>query len=161
MNHAALTKLPDFNLFILRALLDDIPETRFHERIGGVGHSPAWIVGHLAITQDFVLKMMGQAMLCSEQWLKQFGPGQPEGDTSHFTKAELFSAVERGHKAVAKALETVDVERLDTPHSVVFLKTSPLATVRDLVMHLMITHEAFHAGQLSAWRRQAGFPALL
>jgi len=33
-----------------------------------------------------------------------------------------------------------------------------LPTRGDLLAHILTTHEATHLGQLSAWRRQLGFP---
>ena len=35
-----------------------------------------------------------------------------------------------------------------------------LPTLADLLSYLLSTHEAMHLGQLSAWRRQLGLPAV-
>jgi hypothetical protein len=52
--------------------------------------------------------------------------------------------------------KSADDEALNQPHGVELLNDTVLNTVGDVVAHLMTTHLAFHAAQLSAWRQGSG-----
>ena len=68
--------------------------------------------------------------------------------------------LEAGHQNLLEAVKNPDPAKMDEPHNVDLFKDAPIDTVGDLVAHLMTTHLATHLGQLSAWRRLQGKPAL-
>jgi DinB superfamily len=125
---------------------------------------PAWILGHLAVTNDFALRNLGEPPVTSSEWRKRFRPGaKPEEDKSPYpTKAELLSTLQTGRERIIAGIAKVDPEKLKQPHGVDLLQGSPLKTVGDVLSHLLTTHYAFHMGQLSAWRRgNLGQPPLI
>lgn len=142
----------------LVADLDDAALTR--TPAPGV-NTPLWILGHLAIAADYGRELAGLPRACPSEWHAAFGPETDPGKVPHPapTKAELLAAIEAGHAAVDLAVTGLSAERLSAPNPVPFLKDR-LPTVGDLLAHLLTTHDAIHLGQLSAWRRVSGLPAV-
>ena len=126
----------------------------------GVNH-PAWQLGHLSVVADSGCGLAGRPRVLRLSWHKQFGPGStPDADRSLYpSKEELLTAYRAGHARLAEAVADATPETIDRPHPLEFLKPG-LATVGDLLAHLLTTHEAMHVGHLSSWRRQMGLPHL-
>jgi hypothetical protein len=153
-----------FNQHYLHKLTADLTDEHLAQPTAGV-NPPVWLLGHLCVGTDFALMLLGgrRKALCPPDWHRDFSPGSPAIPERRPlpTKAELLTAYDRGHAAVAEAVRTATPEQLDKPHGVDMpqLKTH-VPTVGDLIAHLLTTHEATHLGQLSAWRRQAGLPGV-
>lgn len=140
-----------------RELVADVPDEEFAEEpVPGLNH-PAWILGHLTVTADFGLGLLGQKPVAPEGWGPTFAPGSvPDPNRGNYpTKAELLNAYEAGHAALAAAAAQLDDARAATPNPIASLKAR-FPTLGDLLAHLLTTHEATHLGQLSAWRRTMG-----
>jgi hypothetical protein len=147
-----------FGLQTAKNLTNDIPDEKFCEQPGGVLNHPAFVLSHLACTSDFICSMLG-APSAPRPWQKDFNSNaKPHGDRSKYpSKAELLATLEDGHVRVARAFEAVD--------EAVLAKESEFAKwgfpkVGDMVLHLLVAHEATHLGQLSMWRRAQGMPPL-
>lgn len=138
-------------------LLADLPAAEMARPAFPGGNPPSWIVGHLAVVADFALMLLGQATLCPKTWMVLFGPGSsPEQHLGrHPGKDELVDALDRGHAAVFAAVPQADPKLLEQPSPFEPLR-DPLPTAADLLAHLLTSHEAAHASQLSACRRRQG-----
>lgn len=162
MNDSLLT-LYSYNLGFCQRLLEDVEEEQMqHQPSPGV-NPPSWIVGHLALATDYALGIMGEPKRLPEEWSQEFGPGSEPLSQQHPypSKAELLIALKEGHAAVVAALPKVDPEALTAKNplpSPMLQRAFP--TAGDLLAHLLSTHEAFHLGHLSNWRRQMGRPPL-
>ena len=160
-----LRPLLSFNLDMTRRLAAELTEGQLDHSHSPMVNPPRWILGHLAVSLDYALRMLGEQPLCPPAWHEAFGPGKPSSrphSVEHFrpAKAELIAAIERGTALCQIAVEHVKPGTLDTPHGVQALQNTPLRTQGDTVAHLLSTHFAFHLGQLSAARRSLGFPPL-
>ena len=158
-----LVTLYAFTLSICEALMADISQEEMdHQPNAGV-NTPAWILGHLAICTDFALMFLGQPMRLPKSWHEEFGPqSSPQPKNPPYpSREELLTALRTGHAAVVAALPSADAKTLAEPNplDLPFLKKT-LPTKRDLLAHLLSTHEAAHLGHLSNWRRQTGRPPL-
>lgn len=151
-------QLNRFEVHYLTGLVADVPDDRLAEVATPGGTHPAWLLGHLAIAADYGLPLLGGQYLCPDAWHKTFAPGsQPRADRGLYPgKADLVAANERGYDALRQLAAAATSAQLAADQPVGFLKPWML-TVEDLVAHLLTTHLATHVGQLSAWRRQAGF----
>ena len=142
------------------ATVADIPEDRIFERAPGGGHPPVWILGHLAICGELGEKLCG-GDLTHPRWLVLFGPGSSDDITSgEYSVAEFAAAITDTYERFISLAVQADADHLQLPHGVELLDGSPVATIGDLVAHLLSTHFSFHLAQLSAWRRAAGHPHL-
>lgn len=152
-----------FNLNYLRLLAADLDESTMGVAPFPGANPPVWILGHLAVATDYAARILGLQAACPKQWHAQFAPGSKPSElkTPGPTKSELLAAIENGHHRVSEAAPKTSSEAVNKPHSVELLKTTNLATVGDVLAHLMCTHESFHIAQLSACRRGAGKTAIV
>ena len=153
-------KLFAFHRDFAHLLADPVPADRFAEQpAAGVNH-PAWILGHLAVSADFGLRFSGATTVCPPGWQPLFAPGSlPQADPGVYPgKNELLAAYDTVHEKLTAAVPHADPAALSGPQPLGFLRPH-IDTVGDLLSHILSTHEAFHLGQLSTWRRVLGFPS--
>lgn len=150
--------LYDFVLGYVQRLMADVDDARLAWSPQPGVHSAAWILSHLAIATDYVLMNLGQKPALPREWHKRFGPGSAElaVDEARPSKDELLAALAAGHARATQAANAAKPEQLQGPHPVKVLDGTPIKTVEHLIAHLITTHAATHAGQLSFWRRCAG-----
>lgn len=148
-----------YQLDYLRDLIADIPESRLAEQPAPGMNSPAWILGHLAWAADLIPVLLGQASMLDDGWAERFGATScPSPDATLYpSKSDLFATLEAAHTRALAALPLITPEILASEQPAAEFRFF-LPTVGDAIVQIMTTHEAGHAGQLSAWRRAAGMP---
>lgn len=144
-----------------RKLIVDISEAQLKTPAFPGANPPSWIIGHLAVSTDFILKLAGQSTLLPKTWMVLFGPGSDPHKhlDKHPNRTELVAAYEAGHEAVFVAVPKMDMEKLKEPSPFQPL-IKELPTAGDLLTHLLTSHEGFHVAQLSACRRSTGLSPL-
>lgn len=141
-------------------LIADVPCERCAEMPGAVGKHPAWVIGHLSLAAG-----MGADLLHGIDGFGEQGPppwmqacmGEPTGERGAYpSKEELLTHLRTGHERFASALEQATAEtwaaEMPNPDYRAFFPT-----IGDATFYLMAHHEGYHLGQLSQWRRAAGF----
>jgi len=155
-------KLFGLMLRYTRKLTSDLTDEQFSQLPVPTMNPPVWIMGHLATVNDFGLQIAGREFQCPKAWHADFGPNsQPLQYQSGVapTKAELMTAFERGHADLDAVVSSVPADVLAERQPLDFLRPH-VETLGELLSHLMTTHIAIHLGQLSAWRRTMGLPAV-
>lgn len=148
-----------FNLVRWKLLTADITEEEMTAMPHGLNH-PAWILGHVTCAREWVkdlLKLPPRGGWDGIAWLEKFNRGtsiSPER-AKYPPKADLLAALEAMHREVEAVLATITDAELQ--------KEMPDPRIRqmfpkvgDIVVGVTTTHESFHMGQLSAWRRAMG-----
>jgi hypothetical protein len=154
----------NINRFLLgyaHTLVDGIADERLCEQPSpGVNH-PAWILGHLALSGDGAVGVLGGQKLLAGDWTKQFGAGsKPTSHRADYpSKAELLRILEERFATARELAASASPEKVALPNPNARLKDK-LPTVRDAVAFLFTGHLALHLGQLSAWRRLIGLAPL-
>lgn len=150
--------LNQFLLDYFEGLIKDLPAESLAEQGGGVGHSALWILGHLAVTSDFGLAVLGGEMQCPKRWMVTFGPGSSDvvEEPAKYDPQEFVRIIRSGYPKVQELAVQADPGKMSQPHSSQLLKNTKIQTVGDIVAHLLTTHMATHLGQLSFWRRLHG-----
>lgn len=152
-----------FMLKYAEMLTADIPEPQMmHQPAPGV-HTPRWILGHLAVSTDFGCRMLGDARdLCPQAWYNVFGRGSDGVGVTVLvpTQAELMEKLTAGVERLGAAAVKADAKLLAQPHGVPLFADTTMLTVGHVAAHLLTSHFAMHLGQLSMWRRVAGYPHL-
>ncbi|QQE10738.1 DinB family protein [Planctomycetota bacterium] len=141
--------------FIL-AYAEAVPEERFVEQPSGLPNHPGWTLGHLAVTADMTLQVMGRESMLPEKYKGLFDYGtQPTDDPSMYPDKETLM---KDYARVRKELLAV-VEA--TPQKIFDLEL-PIEEVREyfptighLITHVLSTHEGTHYGQLVCWCKAA------
>lgn len=124
-------------------------------------HHPVWTLGHLLLSDSYLLSMLGVADLPTDfgVLVTRYGPGgapvaSPDAYHSLAELAERLMATGEARDAELRAMTPADLDRA-TPDSA-------LATSQPTLGHHLqglVLHEGYHAGQLVAWRRAHGLPA--
>lgn len=139
-------------------LLKDVNAGNAFERLAGGGQNPAWIIGHLGLVANHLIKSFGgQPNVDVEEWSKRFGggsdvPSEP-GDGPDWDA--IVAAWRDAQPELLRLAGTVTKEMRKAPNTMPVLKDG-LATMGDFFSFVLTGHEALHLGQLSAWRRAQG-----
>ncbi|MAY74344.1 MAG: hypothetical protein CMJ31_06385 [Phycisphaerae bacterium] len=144
-----------------KKLVADVPDDRFAELPFEGAKHPGWVLGHLCCGAG-----MGAAFLageegvagCPDAWVTACMPGtQLAADRSAYgAKADLLTHFERVHGLLADRYGAASDDLLATEFPNPEYR-SFFPTLGDACFYLMAYHEGYHLGQLSAWRRAAGF----
>ncbi len=139
-----------------RTAADIAEETLFQNSVGH-GHSPVWILGHLAIVGEFGQRLLGGSVTHPD-WLRLFGPGSTDSiaPSPELTKASLTAATIENYRQLRSLASTANPDAMLQPHSLSLLQGTQIKTVGDCMTHLLTSHFNFHLAQLSSCRRAAG-----
>ena len=139
----------------------DITEQSFFEPGAGHGHSPAWIIGHLAFSAESGMQYFGRA-ITHPQWSPIFGIGSSgQVPASELVcKEVLQSALLQNYQDLREFAAQASSEAMSPPHRLPFFRETPIKTVGDCITLLLTSHFGFHLSQLSSCRRAAGFAPL-
>jgi len=151
------------NLTYAQKLLADVTDDIACDQPQPNMNHPLWVAGHLAHVADKVvggLVLALDAEMSDEQSALFNHASKPESAETYALKLNHWIGVlERAHGRVSDAVLAADPAILDQEVPVErFRKRFP--TVGRCLLHMMIAHEMQHLGQLSAWRRVRGMPAV-
>ena len=156
-------KVFQFHLTLGGALIDGIDPADVATSTCEGGQHPAWVVGHLAYVANMVVGMLGgQPGVDMDRWKELFDGGTDlkQDPAAYPAWGELVQAWKDGHAAVAELAPSAPAEALAGPCPYDFFRDNGLPTVGDFLSFVFTTHEGFHLGQLSAWRRSKGMAKL-
>ncbi|NNJ26859.1 DinB family protein [Alienimonas chondri] len=149
-------------------LAADIPEDRLAEQPQPGMNPPVWLLGHVAVVGNFALSLLDGLGIDAPAvdlpgWRENFGIGSRPlvyaDDFSPPSGDELRAAVKDTHARYLAASAHLTPEMLAKPLPIERLAVR-FPTYGDMLTHLLTTHDAVHWGQLSAWRRAVGLPAV-
>ena len=143
---------------MLESMVEGIPEDQFQQQ-PGKGNPPSWILGHLAIANDFGVATVGGKPELLEEYLPVFGPGSPPiGE--HPAKEVLLEMFATSKTRFLNTLDSTADDVLNSERDSPILKDH-LPKAVDMIGHLLTSHISLHVGQLSAWRRERGMDSIL
>lgn len=148
------------NLVYGQKLVADLSDEQMALQPGPGMNHPAWVFSHLNLYHP-VIEHVIKGELFDDPQGHPFGmKSKPVADRSVYaSKDELVKAFVVGHENVAAALGAATDAAFDQPVAlerwVQFMPTAGIA-----LPYLMLVHENTHFGQLSAWRRVQGLPAV-
>jgi hypothetical protein len=127
---------------------------------GTVMNHPAWTLSHLASYHGALAAMLkGEPF--ADPLTSPFARGsRPSADPAAYRPKEtLVREYLQGHELVGTTLAATPPAVLDRPIPLERWRER-FPTVGDAIVYLMLSHEAMHLGQVSAWRRAGGRPAV-
>ncbi len=138
--------------------LEDIPPEQWHEIPAGLAHNPAWLVGHIVSSLEYVAGMLGAPTPHLPSWGELFGMDSSSvADPQRYPpKDELLQAFDEAHETYASLLADASDEQLERPSPEGMRDFFP--TLGDALVFMGTVHEAVHLGQLSEWRLARGLP---
>jgi hypothetical protein len=137
-------------------LLEDVPKDRLFHQLTSGGNHAAWVIGHLAVTDDTLLSGLGgRAPKCPKSWEKLFGMGsQPTGNPSDYPPvAEITERLSQCREELAAWFGSMDEAKLASPLP---KDMETFAASHGALMSSLAVHEGLHAGQLTMIRRDLG-----
>ncbi len=153
----------NLNIGYVQGLVGDIPEEQFADQPspGTLINHPAWILGHLCISNDEGCLTLGKkTTVCPPSWEKLFGFGsEPLPDRSLYaSKQEFLDTFASSAANLVMALQTATPQILNQPMQGPMASFFP--TVGEYAVYDATAHAGMHLGQLTTWRRLKGFPRL-
>ena len=130
------------------------PELAAKRPANGVA-SAAWIVGHLVMTRQRILTLLGASLPEDPAWGKHYARGGP-GASAHLDWAglvEAFRATDLALKAAFQALADWDRPTLNPAMGA----EQPL----EQVLTFLYMHECYHLGQIGIIRKLHGLPGAI
>lgn len=119
-----------------------------------------WLLGHLAVSGDFLRSRFGRPSLAPREWRGRFAPGTQvslvPADYPPMDQLRTICLAVYDDLAIAAPGTTTD--QLELPNPVEFARAA-FPFVGGFAVHLMTSHFGYHLGQLSGWRVAAGLPA--
>jgi uncharacterized damage-inducible protein DinB len=150
----------EFGRMLLLNMVEATPDEKFYEVPAKGGNHAAWNVGHIAVTDDLVRAQLGGGEpVLPEAWHEMFKGGSTctPGAKGHPSREELLDGLARSRAAVVAWFSGLSESELMEPLTGGIAR---LAQDRIMLMGSFASHEAFHAGQISAARRVFGMPPL-
>lgn len=159
--HDAILRTFGMTLDYLRRLVADVAEEQMTRQPAGAVNHPAWILGHLVYSCQAIGGELGLQPWLSHDWRRRFGTGStPVADRACYpSKSELLQQLAEGQRRLTERLRELGDAGLKEPLPDERYR-SEFPTVADAVLHILGAHAAVHVGQVSVWRRVAGFAPL-
>ena len=150
-----------YSVEFLRDQVAGVADARMCEQPGGFVNHPAWTVGHLTHTCEMIGGVLGVEPWLPEEYTRLFGAGSvPVAERAVYpSKSVLLAVLTGAEERVVAAVRGQSDHQLDAPfpdpaYSGVF------PSVRHALTQVLVGHTAYHVGQVGAWRRAAGMPAM-
>ena len=103
-----------FNLDHIKKILADVSDEQMTLQPNGLVNHPAWTLGHLASTSDWLATILGLESTFPKEWkdaCKTGGP--PSGDAGIFpSKDQLLAELSNQHARIADAVKQASPESL-------------------------------------------------
>jgi len=150
--------LRDYAIRLATGIDDD---NKVAQPIKGVTmNHPAWVYSHLAIYGPVMIGVMqGEAINDPKDEPHGLGSSPQADPGAYLPMSELLQTFVQGYQMGAAAyLEATD-KVLSSPSNVERWRER-FPTAQALAVHLLVKHFATHLGQLSAWCRAMGMPAV-
>lgn len=125
---------------------------------------PAWVLGHLLqVEYAFLSLVTGKATpeWINDEWKAIYGgKSEPVSDKSKYKPKQFYiEHLAAAREELIAGLKAMKPEDFHKPHPDP-ARRDRFPTVGHAVMLYGTWHEAYHAGQLSTWRRVQGLPAV-
>lgn len=119
------------------------------------GNCINWIVGHMIVSRDSILKLVGAEPIAPASLADRYARGSgpiSEGSDGVVPLDQLHALLDRSAESLLAAFASLDPEVLGRP--------AGERTVGERVQFLLL-HDTYHAGQIALARRIAGKPGAI
>jgi len=147
--------------YAVRLLADLSQDDMTRQPVSGVAmNHAAWTVGHLSAYPPVLAAILREQTFADPKDHRYGRDSKPSSDPRDYLPKEILVAeLLCGHDDLAAALAAANPAILAKPIPLArWQQRFPI--IVDAVIHLMLHHESAHLGQLSAWRRACGKPAV-
>ena len=142
----------------MRVQVADLSDEEMALQPPGAPNHAAWTLGHVIHSCEAIAGELGIKPWLGDEWDSLFGYGssaEKVACSGRWSKDALLASVAEANDRLREALLTTDESRLSDPLPDERIR-EVLPTTGDALLQILCAHAAFHAGQLSAWRRAIG-----
>ncbi len=143
-------------------LVADLSDDQIVRQPAPKTNHPAWVLGHLLLVDgNFLALLGGRPPQLEPNWKEIYGAeSTPVADKAKYKSKQFYLDRMAGvHGQILARLQSLPPADLAKPHTDP-ARRERFPTVGHAVLLYGTWHEAYHAGQLSAWRRVQGLPAV-
>lgn len=145
---------------MLHTFADDLtPAERLH-RICPEGNCAAWIIGHLILTDRFLLSQLAADLpaIPGDFEARFENKASATGRADYGDTSSLLALMDRHRAMLIEAVKKIDLKKLNEPLE----QPRPMfKTFGEFLTFLCGMHCAMHIGQITAIRRSLGRPPLI
>ena len=143
------------NLSVLKRHARGVHDAAALVRVGDDGNHFGWLVGHVLVSRDGVLRALGEAPLADEAEHDPYRRGAPlPRDEDAVPFGRLLATLEAQQPRLSRALGAADPDTLARP--VGFADHDVASWISFLAWH-----DTYHLGQAAVYRRAAGLEGVL
>ena len=154
MSLATISRIFDIHHRALAVNLDGITDEAALIEPHPGGNCINWIVGHILISRDAILGLLGQKPIFQNNRTAQYKRGAKVADVGKLVPlSELIEALDASQKKLMTALEKLPEAEANKP--VEPAGSAPKTALIDQLTFLQF-HEAYHIGQVGLLRRIVG-----
>ena len=134
----------------------DLTENEMVEQPKGIPTHGTWTLGHIILSCQGISVELGIEPWLPDEWESNFGYGsKPHTDMLLYpNKSGLLAMLTDSKNRLCETLLNLDMSVLGKK-----LPDNTLPTMGHLLLQVVVAHTAYHAGQLSVWRRAIGKPS--
>lgn len=133
--------------------VEDLSDEEMVAQPAGVPNHGTWTLGHIIFSCQGMAVELGAAPWLPGDWESVFGYGStPRSDGDPYPRKEEL----RGLLAEATGRLSETLRGADPSVLIRQLSEEDFPTMCHLLLQVVVAHTAYHAGQLSAWRRALG-----
>ena len=145
-------------------LVADLTDDQLVQQPAPKVNHPAWVLGHLLqVEHAFLSLVTGHPMpdWINDEWKATYGQkSEPVADkTKYKPKSFYIERLAAARELIITGLKSLTPADFQKPHPDP-ARRDRFPTVGHAIMLYGTWHEAYHAGQLSTWRRVLGLPAV-
>jgi uncharacterized damage-inducible protein DinB len=145
MNHELLTFMFEFTFQAVQMNMDGITHEDSLRAPPEGGNSMNWILGHIAISRDFLHTLLGLEPVGYDRMQTLYGRGAEKvSDDQLLNLDELRERIETSQDVLIEFFQSDDIQDSDFSQE----------TLKNIVF--LSEHEMYHAGQLGLLRRISG-----
>jgi len=135
-------------------ILAGIPANLMFKSPPPTSNPVAWQVGHIAVTLNFGLKVLDQALVVDKSWASLYGRGSvPSNDpVGQPTVEQLIKVMNQAHEKLLNAFMEADEALLLADNAIERLRER-YPKNGDFVTFLLTAHAGFHFGQIALLRK--------
>ncbi|MFC2092334.1 hypothetical protein ACFLSV_00400 [Bacteroidota bacterium] len=142
MKNLELTTILNYNHFVINENFKDISQKDSLVSSPSGGNCMNMVLGHIVVTRDALLEILGFEGVCNEKMNKIYAQGAPPVKREEAVdKDELLKIFNESQEKIMKVLPETDI-------------SSDEEKVKNITG--LSFHESYHAGQLGVLRRIAG-----
>lgn len=137
-----------------REFIADIPVEWMFKSTPPLANHAAWQVGHIAVTLNFGLKVLGQNLVVEKSWGALYGNGSVPSDdpADQPSAAQLIGAMNWVQKKLVDSFLHADESVLHAENVIERLRER-YPTNGGFVVFLLTSHSGMHFGQIASLRK--------